>query len=116
MKKKKKHAIARAIKEFRYHTIIVVMENGKIKKIRHPTFVFIEKGNIYIYVPITHSSKVMNLITVELRKNPNPKDSRKSYRIKEFRSDTKDRFGRKQKDWSINCEDEKDIRNEYKKR
>ena len=45
-----------------------------------------------------------------------PKDKRLSFWIVEIKRDTKDRFGRKQKDWKINIEDEKDIREEYKKR
>ena len=116
MKRKSKRQITKKKNEFRYHNVIVINQFGKETKIRHPTYIFLEKGNIYIYVSITHSNDIENHMVIKLRKNPNPKDKCLSFWIVEIKRDTKDRFGRKQKDWKINIEDEKDIREEYKKR
>ena len=85
-------------------------------KIRHPSYVFLEKGNIYIYISITHSDSVKNAIVIKLKKNPNPQDKRESYRIMEIKEDTKDKFSKRLKKWVMDCEDDNDIREEYKKR
>ena len=116
MKRKSKKQIVKKKNEFRYHNVVIINKLGKEIKIRHPSYIFLEKGNAYIYVSITHSKNVENHIILELRENPNPKDQRKSFWIVEIKEDTKDRFGRRQKRWRINIEDEKDIREEYKKR
>ena len=83
MKRKSKNQAARKRKEFRYHNIDIVNQNGTITRIRHPSYVFLEKGNIYIYISITHSDNVENAIVIKLRNNPNPNDKRDSYRIAE---------------------------------
>lgn len=99
MKRKSKKQVLRKKKEFRYHNIEIVNENGSITKIRHPSYVFLEKGNIYIYISITHSDSVKNAIVIKLKKNPNPQDKRESYRIMEIKEDTKDKFSKRLKKW-----------------
>ena len=116
MKRKSKKQVLRKKKEFRYHNIEIVNENGSITKIRHPSYVFLEKGSIYIYISITHSDSVKNAIVIKLKKNPNPQDKRESYRIMEIKEDTKDKFSKRLKKWVMDCEDDNDIREEYKKR
>ena len=116
MKRKTKKQIVRKRKEFRYHNIEIPNNNRTFTKIRHPSYVFLEKGNIYIYISITHSDNVKNSIVIKLRKNPNPQDKRDSYRIAEIKEDTKDRFSKRLKKWVMDFEDDKDIREEYKKR
>ena len=76
-------------------------KNGKITKVRHPAYIFLEKGNIWLYVTVTHSKSVDELIVVELRKNPDPNDKRKSYWVAEVKEDTKDSFVKRKTDWSI---------------
>ena len=115
MKPKSKKQKTKKKNEFRFHDIEINKANGKVIKIKHPTYVFLEKGNIYIYVVITHSKKVKDYLVVKLRRNPNPKDLRDSFRIIGARKDTKDKFGKREKDWEIDFEDEQDIRDEYKK-
>ena len=116
MKSKSKNQVVRKRKEFRYHNIVIVNDNGTITNIKHPSYVFLKKGNIYIYISITHSDNVKNSIVIKLRKNPNPHDARDSYRISEIKEDTKDRFGKRLKKWVMDIEDDQDIREEYKKR
>ena len=116
MKKKSKKQIVRKRKEFRYHTIPVSKSNGTITNIKHPSYVFLEKGNIYIYISITHADNVDGAIVIKLRKNPNPNDKRDSYRVVEIKEDTKDRFGKRLKKWVMDIEDDQDIREECKKR
>ena len=116
MKSKSKNQIVRKRKEFRYHNIKIANDNGTTTNIRHPSYVFLEKGNIYIYVSITHSDNVKNSIVIKLRKNPNPQDERDSYRIADIKEDTKDRFSKRLEKWVMDLEDDEDIRKEYKKR
>ena len=114
MKRKSKQQKSKKRKEFRFHSIEFI-RNGKTKKIKHPTYIFLEKGNVYVYICITHSEKVKNTILIKLRRNPNPKDDRDSYRTTTAKEDTKDRFGRRKKNWKMDPDDDKEIRDEYKK-
>ena len=113
MKNKSKHARAKKIKEFRYHKILIKKKNNRIVKIYHPAYVFLEKGNVYIYATITHSVEINGVKTIEMITNPNPKDKRKSYRVKGFYQDSKDSFGRRRDEWLINPLDDEIIRKEY---
>ena len=115
MKKKSKKQALRKKKEFRYHNVNIMNLDGKTISIKHPTYVFLEKGNLYFYVVITHSNHVKDYLVIELRENSNPNDSKKSYWVAEVKEDTKDRFKKKEKDWKINQDDDNDIRNFYKK-
>ena len=112
MKRKSKHAYPRKIKEFRYHSVTVMINGKKTKKIRHPAYAFLAKGNVLVYVIITHSTKVE---FIELRSNPNPKDNRRAYRTKQFYADTLDSFGRREKGWEMNPIDDAEIRKGYEK-
>ena len=114
MKKKNNKYYPKKIKEFRYHNVYVIAKNGKFKKIRHPTYSFLLIGNVLVYVTITHSKIVNGVHTIELRKNPNPKDKRKAYRSKGIQQDTKDRFGRTNKKWTIDPLDDLEIREQNK--
>lgn len=115
MKSKSKKQQLRRKKEFRFHNIEIINQKGITVNSKHPTYVFLQKGNLYIAFPITHSDKIGDLKIVELSTNPNPMDSRKSYIVIEVIEDTKDRFGKKKKNWSISPEDDAILRNEYKK-
>ena len=115
MKRKTKKQTIKKKKEFRYHNIVTFNKRGKKIKIRHPTYVFLEKGNIYVYVSITHSSEIKGTILIKLRKNPNPKDKRESYWVAKIKNDRKDTFGKREKNWKINPQDDEDIRNLKKK-
>ena len=116
MKRKSRKQFLKKKKEFRYHNVVTIDKRGKKLKIRHPTYVFLEKGNIFIYVSITHSKGIEGELFIKLRKNPNPKDRRDSYRIATIREDRKDTFGRRQNKWIMDSEDDKEIRELYKKR
>lgn len=103
MKPKSKKAHYEKKKEIRFHSV------SKNKK-RHPAYIFLKKGNIYIYVSLTHSPKVEKLILVKLRKNPNQNDHENAYWIAEIKTGTKDEFGRIQKNWKVDELDDLDIR------
>ena len=109
MKKKSRNSALKRKHEFRFHKVIVLTNNGKQIKIAHPGYIFIEKGNLYIYVSLTHSNIIEGFKVLKLRKNPNPKDSGDSYYIAEIKEDTKDRFSRRLNDWRIDPEDDLDI-------
>ena len=79
MKKKQTPLTKRKRKnEFRYHDVKVLTKKGK-KKIKHPSYIFEEQGNIYRYHSITHSSSIDGITLKKLRINPNPKDKRDAY-------------------------------------
>ena len=115
MKTKSKHAIPRKRKELRFKKIIF-KKGGRIYKIRHPSYIIIEKGNVYVYVSITHSKHINGKILIKLRRNPNPNDKRDAYYVAEIREDSKDKFGKRLLDWSIDENDDIEIRKLNKKR
>ena len=114
MKRKSKHSYPKKKKEFRFKNI-EVKNNDETTKIRHPAYIIVQKGNVYIYVTLTHSSSLEDKIVIELRKNPNPSDSKKSYYIAEIKEDLLDKFGKKLANWYADELDDKDIRQLYKK-
>lgn len=114
MKKRNRHAQLKRAHEFRYHSVLTKNKKGKSLNIAHPTYVFLRKGNVYIYVTITHSTNVKDLVVIKLRKNPNPKDKKDAYYVVEVKQDTVDRFGRRLDDWKINPLDDADIRKIFK--
>ena len=52
-------------KEFRFHKTEVTNKGKRKSKGWHPVYVFLEKGNIYIYVTLTHSDKVENMLVIK---------------------------------------------------
>ena len=102
-------------KEIRFHSASVKTRNGKKEIKGHPTFVFLQNGDIYIYVQLTHSKKIRGKILIKMRRNPNPKDIRDSYYIEEICEDTIENFGKKHSDWIIDEKDESDIRALFEK-
>ena len=114
MKTKNKKVVAKRRKDFKYHGVLTKNLKGKTKKLFHPAYVFLEKGNVYIYVSLTHSEKIGKCLLIKLKRNPNPKDNKDSYFIAEVKEDTKDRFGHTEKDWEIDPEDDALIRKLYK--
>ena len=109
MKNKSRKACLKRKHEFRLHNVEVLNRYGRPVDIKHPTYVFLEAGDEYIYVVITHSDDVKNHVVIKLRKNPNPKDKSESYYVVEVRRDTKDRFGQRLKGWKIDPLDDLDI-------
>lgn len=116
MKKKSRKARLKRKKEFRFHKVEIVSKEGKEHDMWHPTYIFLEKGNVYIYVSITHSSIVENKLLIKLSNNPNPNDKRESYWVVEIREDTKDTFSRRLNGWIMSEFDDNDIRSEYEKK
>lgn len=84
-------------------------------RIKHPAYIFLEKDNLFIYVTLTHSNKVAGLLSIKLRKNPNPNDKLDSYWVAEIREDEKRSFTRIKTKWSIDELDDKDIRDFFEK-
>ena len=116
MKKKNKNAIIRKKKEFRYHKVKVKNKNDVEIDIRHPCYIFLQIGNIYIYVQLTHSTIINGVILIELRENPDPMDSKKAYWIQEIKADLKSTFTKVLKKWKINKDDDANIRNLFDKK
>ena len=110
MKRKSKNQIIKKKKEFRFHRIVIITGDNKKIKIWHPAYVFLEKGNIFIYVTLTHSNKIYNLALIKLTQNPNPHDNRQSFFVAEIRMDTKEKFTKRQMGWKMNDLDDKTIR------
>ena len=112
MKRKNKRNNYKRKKEFRFKGILI--ENNKY--IRHPCYIFLEKGNFYIYVNITHSKIVISKETIKLKANPNPLDKRDAFLVLDVSKDRKNKFGSRLKGWTITPEEDDFIRKLYKKR
>lgn len=112
MKKKSKNTYSKNRKEFRFKNI----EISNKAKMRHPVYVFVEKGNVYFYVNLTHSKEIAGKVVIKLTKNPNPDDRANSYFIEEIHEDTKDKFGKRLLGWEMDPKDDEIIRKLYKKR
>ena len=115
MKKKAKNVTINKKKEFRYHDIEITNRRGRKIAIGHPAYIFLQKGNVYVYVSITHSNRVNDYLLIKLKRNPNPKDDRDSYIVVDIKEDTKDQFGGLHKSWSLDPEDDELIRRLYDK-
>lgn len=116
MKKRSRKAQLIRKHEFRYYNSLVINRRGQKVKFRHPAYIFLEKGNLFIFVTITHSKTVPNKIVVELRKNPNPSDKRIAYYVADIKEDTKDKFRKRLLNWKIDKFDDEEIQKLYKKR
>ena len=101
-------------KEIRSHDVVLKNNVGKVISIKHPAYIFLQKYDEYIYVTITHAKSVKNYTVIKLRKNPNPNDNRDSYYVTEIRSDNINKFGKRKSEWSLDKEDDLDIRRLYK--
>ena len=116
MKTKQNHSRYRRKKEFRYKDVETTTKNGKTKIIKHPAYIFLEKGKIFIYVTLTHSKKINDVVLIELRENPNPNDNKSSYYVAEVKEDYKNKFGSRILNWKMTYEDDKEIRALIKKK
>lgn len=103
-------------REIRFHPTETKTRKGKKIISDHPTFIFLQNGDIFIYVQITHSKNIRGKILIKMRKNPNPKDIRDSYYIEEILEDKLVNFGKKHADWIVDEQDESDIRKLYDKK
>lgn len=110
MKKKSRKQSLKRRHEFRYYNRMSINKRGRMIRYRHPAYVFLEKGNLYIFVTITHSNSVENHLVVKLEKNPNPEDKKDAYYVAEVKQDTKDRFRKRLSNWKISESDDKAIR------
>ena len=91
--------------EIRFHKDKI--KNRK-KTIRHPKYIWQQRGELYDYHDLTHSEYVDGIKYKKLRKNPNPKDNKDAFYSPFSRSDVKSNFGRKEK-WKLHPDDIRDI-------
>ena len=110
MKKKSKKARLKRKKEFRFHVVEVITRKGRKKNVRHPAYVFLEKGNLYIYVIVTHQKRVRDYMVIKLEKNPNPEDTTNAYVVMDVQKDLKSSFSERYSKWSITDKDDQLIR------
>ena len=115
MKKKSRHTTLRRKHEFRYYNRLSINKRGKMMRYRHPAYIFLEKGNLYIFVTITHSKNISNHISIRLTENPNPTDKTDAYFVADIKQDTKDQFRKRLKGWKLNPIDDKSIRELFEK-
>ena len=104
--KRKSRVRSKRRNEIRFHKTLIGKRNIKM---RHPAYIWRERGNVYDYHGITHSKNVDGKDFVPLRENPNPKDKRKAFYNPNSESDIKSSFGRKEKKWKLNPLDVIDI-------
>lgn len=76
----------------------------------HPVYVFEKKDDKFHYIGITHSPVTQGVRNVELERNPNPRDNRKSY----IRTKTEITSGKLQttyRDWAFTEKDKNKVKN-----
>ncbi|MBO5091512.1 MAG: hypothetical protein J6C61_03420 [Clostridia bacterium] len=87
------------------------MKDGK----GHPTYIFAQQGNDYIFLGITHSNITKGVKNIKLEKNPNPKDSTDSYVRPKAEKHNKSSFGKKLQGWGFSDKDKETIKKLIKK-
>lgn len=80
------------------------------KKVRHPKYIWRERGNVYDYHSMSHSQNVDGVEYKKLRKNPRPGDKEDAFYNPNSESDIKSNFG-KALNWKLHPDDIKDIHN-----
>ena len=75
------------------------------KKEKHPQLIVDANKTSFKSMNITHSSKHGKHNNIELKKNPNPNDERKSYLRKDIIEDFKFNFSREFKNYELSDED-----------
>ena len=85
-------------------------KNNTKKYKGHPTYIYAQIGDEFLFVGITHSEITNGVKNIKLDKNPNPKDKKNAY----FRPFTdkmgKSSFGKKLKGWTISENDKNKIK------
>ncbi|MBQ7906814.1 MAG: hypothetical protein IJ309_02440 [Clostridia bacterium] len=81
------------------------MKDGK----GHPSYIFAQQGNEYIFLGITHSKITNGVKNIKLEKNPNPKDKRDSYVRPKVEKYNKSSFGKKLKGWHFSDKDKQTV-------
>ena len=87
--------------EIRLHNVELKNRNNQLINIMHPAYIFLENNQVFIYVTLTHSDKVRELLTIRLKRNPNPNDRKDAYWVAEIRSDKKENFTKIKKKMEI---------------
>lgn len=73
---------------------------------KHHSAVVGEEEDTYDHVPLTHASHTSGRKNIKLKKNPNPKDQKSSYMVRQLRNNPKNTFDREKKNWKLDSEDE----------
>ena len=87
------------------------MKDGK----GHPTYIFAQQGDDYIFLGITHSNVTNGVRNIKLKKNPNPKENRDSYVRPKAEKHNKASFGKKLQGWRFSDGDKETVRKLTKK-
>ena len=87
------------------------MKDGK----GHPTYIFAQQGNDYIFLGITHANVTNGVKNIKLEKNPNPKDKRDSYIRLSVEKHNKSSFGKKLDGWRFSNADKEKVKRIIKK-
>ena len=75
----------------------------------HPVYVFDKKEDTFHYIGITHSPITQGVRNIELERNPNPNDERKSY-ARQKTEITSDKLQTTYRDWSFTEKDKRKIK------
>lgn len=86
------------------------MNNKKVDKYGHPTYVYAKIGDDYKYIGITHSPITKGVRNIKLEVNPDPKDKSSSYvRPKPEKAD-RSKFGKRLDKWRFSDKDKAKIK------
>lgn len=115
MKKHAKHKYHKK-KEFRFIPTPYINSRGQIIELKHPAYIFLQKGRICVYVTITHSKKIRGLLLIKLKKNPNPQDKQEAFWVAKIKRGNIKHFGRRKNKWLIDDNDDLKIRDFFDKK
>ena len=86
------------------------MNNRKIDKRSHPTYVYARVGENFKYLGITHAKITDGIKNIPLEKNPNPKDKRSAYVRPHTQQANRSKFGKGLNSWKFSDKDKAKIK------
>ena len=86
------------------------MNNKKIDKFGHPTYVYAKVGKEFKYIGITHSAITKGVKNIRLEQNPNPKDNKPAYVRPKAQKADRSRFGKGLNGWKFSERDKAKIK------
>ena len=75
----------------------------------HPVYVYDKKEGKYMYIGLTHSAITQGVRNIELERNPNPNDERKSYARPKTET-TSEKLQTRYTNWNFTEKDKKKIK------
>ena len=86
------------------------MNNKKVDRYGHPTYVYAKVGDEYRYIGITHSPITKGVKNIRLEVNPNPNDKADAYVRPRAEKADRSKFGKRLDKWKFSDKDKVKIK------